>query len=70
MSPDTEDPEAAAEAGERALQNDSDNGATGGVQRASTRAWAEDTGYDSAKLFNKVNMKSVTFCYARECSIC
>ena len=54
VSPDTEDPEAAAEAGERALQNDSSNGASGGLQRTSTRTWAEETGYNAAKLFNKV----------------
>ena len=55
VSPDTEDPEAAAEAGENALQNSSNNDANGGIQRTSTRAWAEEIDYNPTKLFNKVH---------------
>lgn len=41
-------------AGERAVQNQEKEGGTGGIERASTRTWAEDIGYDPVKLFNKV----------------
>ena len=53
VSPDTEDPEAMGDAGEKALEKEAD--AVGGVARQSTRLWAEDIGYDSVRLFNKVN---------------
>ena len=54
VSPDTEDPEAVGGAGEKAVQNQKENVA-GGIERASTRTWAEDIGYDPVKLFNKVS---------------
>ena len=54
VSPDTEDPEAAGEAGESALSSEAKTDAIGGVERKSTRAWAAETGYDGEKLLNKV----------------
>ena len=54
VSPDTEDPEAVGGAGEKAVQNQEKENATGGIERASTRTWAEEIGYDPVKLFNKV----------------
>lgn len=47
VSPDTEDPEAAGDAGTKALNND------GEVNRVSTRQWAQETEYNPEKLFNK-----------------
>ena len=55
VSPDTEDPEAVGAAGEKAVQNQEKEDAIGGIERASTRTWAEDIGYDPVKLFNKVS---------------
>lgn len=51
MSPDTADPELAADAGKLALseQNNSD----GDVQRKSTNLWAKEIDYNPEKLFNK-----------------
>ena len=54
MSPDTEDPEAVGEAGKKAVQNE-EKDVAGGIERVSTRAWAEEIGYDPVKLFNKVS---------------
>lgn len=56
MSPDTEDPEAVGEAGERAAQNKEKEDVAGGIERASTRTWAEEIGYDPVRLFNKVSI--------------
>ena len=42
------------DAGKAALESDAKEGATGGLERKSTRAWAMETGYDVSKLFNKV----------------
>ena len=63
VSHDTEDPEAVGGAGEKAVQNQKEN-AAGGIERASTRTWAEDIGYDPVKLFNKVCsiLGSVWYC--------
>ena len=55
MSPDTEDPEAVGGAGEKAVKNQEKGNAAGGIERASTRTWAEEIGYDPVKLFNKVS---------------
>jgi len=41
------------EAGRMALHSEA-NEAVGGVERKSTRVWAEETGYNPEKLFNKV----------------
>ena len=59
VSPDTEDPEAVGGAGEKAIQNEEKENAVGGIERTSTRTWAEDIGYDPVKLFNKVTYELV-----------
>jgi len=56
VSPDTEDPEAAGdEAGEKAsgVEGETKGNDTGNVQRKSTKAWAEEIGFDTPKLFKK-----------------
>ena len=63
MSPDTEDPEAVGTAGEKAAQNEEKEGVVGGIERASTRTWAEEIQYDPVRLFNKVSIEyNVTKC--------
>lgn len=57
VSPDTEDPELAADAAQSALTGQAKSDVVGGIQRKSTRGWAEETGYDALKLFNKVSSK-------------
>jgi len=56
VSPDTEDPEASGEdAGKKAAgeEGEEKGGETGNVERRSTRAWAQDSGYNTQKLFQK-----------------
>jgi len=56
VSPDTEDPEASGEdAGRKAAgeEGEEKGGETGNVERRSTRAWAQDSGYNTQKLFQK-----------------
>lgn len=43
------------DAGQKALQSQASE-AVGGIERKSTRVWAEEGGYDPVKLFNKVNL--------------
>ena len=63
VSPDTEDPEAVGTAGEKAAQNEEKEGVVGGIERASTRTWAEEIQYDPVRLFNKVSIEyNVTKC--------
>ena len=57
VSPDTEDPEAVGTAGEKAAQNEEKEGVVGGIERASTRTWAEEIQYDPVRLFNKVSIE-------------
>lgn len=52
VSPDTADPEAAASAGDAALEQKSN--ADGNITRISTREWAQETKYDAEKIFNKL----------------
>ncbi|XP_076685058.1 ubiquitin-like activating enzyme 2 isoform X2 [Andrena cerasifolii] len=52
VSPDTADPEAADEAGEGALNSESNE--KGNIVRVSTRTWAHSCGYDPEKLFTKL----------------
>lgn len=56
VSPDTEDPEAAGDAGENALKGDSKKmlEANGNLERKSTRIWAQECDYDAEKLFHKL----------------
>lgn len=51
VSPDTADPEAAADAGKEALTAESNE--QGNVERQSTRKWAQSCEYNAEKLFNK-----------------
>ncbi|XP_025076344.1 SUMO-activating enzyme subunit 2-like isoform X2 [Pomacea canaliculata] len=53
VSPDTEDPELTAEAGQTALLSEAKIDEIGGLHRKSTRAWAQEVGYNPEKLFNK-----------------
>jgi len=56
VSPDTEDPEAAGEdaAAKAAGEEGEEKGdQAGNVERRSTRAWAQDSGYNTQKLFQK-----------------
>ncbi|WAR13204.1 SAE2-like protein [Mya arenaria] len=53
VSPDTEDPELTAKAGQNALDGEAKAGGTGGLHRVSTRAWVEEIKYEPKKLFNK-----------------
>lgn len=50
VSPDTEDPEAAGNAGKEALENKGEDGV---IKRTSTKQWAQEIGFDQVKLFNK-----------------
>lgn len=52
VSPDTADPEAAASAGDAAMEQESN--AEGNITRVSTREWAQQTEYNAEKIFNKL----------------
>ncbi|XP_022920910.2 SUMO-activating enzyme subunit 2 [Onthophagus taurus] len=52
VSPDTADPEAVGDAGDKALNKDNET-ESGNVKRTSTNQWAKDIGYEPSKLFNK-----------------
>ncbi|KAL5021618.1 hypothetical protein ScPMuIL_000773 [Solemya velum] len=54
VSPDTEDPELAGEAGKSALEQESKENSVGGIERKSTKSWAMQIGYDPHKIFNKL----------------
>ncbi|XP_072024807.1 SUMO-activating enzyme subunit 2-like [Amphiura filiformis] len=56
VSPDTADPEAAGDAGQSAATStaSTNDNAAGGVERTSTRTWAESTDYNPQKLFKKL----------------
>lgn len=66
VSPDTEDPELAGEAGQSALEKEAAENAVGGIQRKSTRAWATETGYNPHKLFNKFFKDDVKYLLSME----
>lgn len=57
VSPDTEDPELAGEAGEKAVQQKTNGSASASsssnIERVSTREWAKEIDYDAEKLFTK-----------------
>ncbi|XP_068697118.1 SUMO-activating enzyme subunit 2-like [Montipora foliosa] len=61
VSPDTEDPEAVGEAGIKAVQNEGKEGVAGGIERASTRTWAEEIQYDPVRLFNKLFNEDIKY---------
>ena len=52
------------DAGANALQS-KELGSVGGIERKSTRVWAQDTGYNPPKLFNKVALISLTVLFSR-----
>jgi ubiquitin-like 1-activating enzyme E1 B len=68
VSPDTEDPEAAGDAGRKALETEASHSkdSTGGIERKSTRVWADETGYDAAKLFNKFFRDDISYLLSME----
>ena len=43
------------DAGEVALQSEAKESVAGGVARKSTRMWAQQSGYEPEKIFNKVS---------------
>lgn len=59
VSPDTADPEAGAEAGESALAADANE--KGNVDRVNTRTWAQQSGYDPEKIFNKLFYDDINY---------
>ncbi|GAB1599119.1 SUMO-activating enzyme subunit 2-like [Argonauta hians] len=66
VSPDTEDPELTADAGESALNTSSTTDSAGGIDRKSTRTWARDTGYDFQKLFSKLFHDDIKYLLSME----
>ncbi|KAH9489750.1 SUMO-activating enzyme subunit 2-A [Bulinus truncatus] len=66
VSPDTEDPELAADAGQAALSTEAKKDAVGGIERKSTRAWAMDNDYDAEKLFNKLFRDDIKYLLSME----
>ena len=51
------------DAGQTALQSEAKQDQVGGLERKSTRGWAQEIGYDAMKLFNKVwNYVAFFFC--------
>ncbi|KAK7114229.1 hypothetical protein V1264_000319 [Littorina saxatilis] len=66
VSPDTEDPELTAEAGQSALQSEAKTDEIGGIERKSTRVWAMNTGYDPEKLFNKLFRDDIKYLLSME----
>ncbi|XP_062545984.1 SUMO-activating enzyme subunit 2 [Armigeres subalbatus] len=59
VSPDTADPEAGAEAGESALSAEANE--KGNVNRVNTRTWAQQSGYDPEKIFNKLFFDDINY---------
>ncbi|XP_076469784.1 SUMO-activating enzyme subunit 2-like [Babylonia areolata] len=66
VSPDTEDPELTAEAGQTALESKAKDEGIGGIERKSTRLWAMDTGYNPEKLFNKLFRDDIKYLLSME----
>ncbi|XP_064598991.1 SUMO-activating enzyme subunit 2-like [Liolophura sinensis] len=64
VSPDTQDPELTAEAGESALSSEAKT--DGGIERTSTRAWAKECGYSPEKLFNKLFRDDIRYLLSME----
>ncbi|XP_053402839.1 SUMO-activating enzyme subunit 2-like [Mercenaria mercenaria] len=66
VSPDTEDPELTADAGQTALDTEAKEGVTGGIERKSTRGWAQDIGYNPEKLFHKMFRDDIKYLLSME----
>lgn len=56
VSPDTADPEAAGDSGRLAVDTEAKSSGAGGIERVSTREWAEASDHDPQKLFKKVSV--------------
>ncbi|PIK50040.1 putative SUMO-activating enzyme subunit 2-like [Apostichopus japonicus] len=54
VSPDTADPEAAGDSGRLAVDTEAKSSGAGGIERVSTREWAEASDHDPQKLFKKL----------------
>ncbi|ESO98215.1 hypothetical protein LOTGIDRAFT_178117 [Lottia gigantea] len=63
VSPDTEDPELTAAAGESALEKETEGKE---IERKSTRVWAMDTGYDAEKIFSKLFRDDIKYLLTME----
>ena len=63
VSPDTEDPELAGEAGEMAMEN---NHHSNDIERVSTREWAQGHDYNSEKLFMKFFYNDIKYLLSME----
>lgn len=66
VSPDTEDPELAGDAGKSALEKEASENAVGGIERKSTRTWATGTAYNPHKLFNKFFKDDIKYLLSME----
>ncbi|KAI4469908.1 ubiquitin-activating enzyme e1 [Holotrichia oblita] len=64
VSPDTADPELAADAGKLALNEE--NETDGDVQRKSTNLWAKEIDYNPEKLFNKFFQDDIKYLLSME----
>jgi len=56
------------DAGKSALEtkHSTNESSSGGVERKSTRLWADEIGYDTTKLFNKVRLIAIPAILAGE----
>lgn len=59
VSPDTADPEASGDAGQKALDGDEND--KGNVERTSTKQWAQNCDYMPEKLFNKFFFDDINY---------
>ncbi|XP_071174369.1 SUMO-activating enzyme subunit 2-like isoform X1 [Mytilus edulis] len=66
VSPDTEDPELAGDAGKSAMEKEASETAVGGIERKSTRTWATGTAYNPHKLFNKFFKDDIKYLLSME----
>ncbi|KAK3086737.1 hypothetical protein FSP39_022679 [Pinctada imbricata] len=66
VSPDTEDPELAGEAGQSALESEAKKDGVGGIERKSTRSWAMENKYDPQKIFNKLFRDDIKYLLSME----
>ncbi|XP_055955472.1 SUMO-activating enzyme subunit 2 isoform X2 [Patella vulgata] len=65
VSPDTEDPELTAEAGEKALEKETEGNGKD-LERKSTRVWAIENGYNPEKIFSKLFRDDIKYLLSME----
>ncbi|KAK6184729.1 hypothetical protein SNE40_007138 [Patella caerulea] len=65
VSPDTEDPELTAEAGEKALEKETEGNGKD-LERKSTRVWAVENGYNPEKIFSKLFRDDIKYLLSME----